>query len=124
MNFRPVQDSDLPELRRIHEEKAFGFPFPQLDGCWVVADEHDKPLCAVGVEKLAQLYLFVGKIDHPATTQYCLRIFHERLPEILRAQGYISAEAFIPPSLAGKFGRRLERVFGWAKNWNSWTWRL
>lgn len=125
MNFRPFQDSDLPALQRIHDEKAFEFLFPQLSACWVVTDEFDRPIAAVGVEKLAQLYLYVGKIEHPAITQFCLRIFHERLPAILREQGYVSAEAFIPPSLAKKFGRRLERVFGWTKNeWASWTWRL
>ena len=52
------------------------------------------------------------------------KLIHKGMAEHLRPLGYTSVEAFLPPSVSERFGRRLERTFGWVKNWPSWTRRF
>lgn len=124
MNIRPFSPFDIPALKAIYERQGFPYIFPDLnkmEAVLVVTDENGEPVAAIAAEKLVQLYLFVGTMEHPATALAIIRLMHAELSKVLKSKGYSSAEAFLPPSIARRFGRRLERTFGWVRNWPSWT---
>ena len=87
----------------------------------VVVDDDDRPIMVCAAKRLVELYLFCGPIERPHAKVHALRLIHEAMGKLLKVRGYASAEAFLPPTLAQKFGRRLQRSFGWVKNWPSWT---
>lgn len=130
MTVRPLHESDIPALKRMAE--ASGYPYPQLseksgqlECVYVIANEDDQPVMACAAERICQLFLYVPTSKdsleaHPAAKLHALRLLHDAMAADLRAKGYTEANAFIPPSIAGKFGRRLMRSFGWVKNWPSW----
>lgn len=105
-----------------------GFPYPELNGpliesVVVVVDSEDVPLMACAAKRLVELYLYVSP-QPPAVRMKALSLLHQGMAEALREKRYNSAEAFLPINVSGKFGRRLERTFGWIKNWPSWTIRF
>lgn len=123
---RGLKESDLPALKRMADKS--GFPYPELDPAHleaivVIADDDDQPMMACAAERLVQLYLWCGDFERPHAKVYALRLLHEVMAGKLRQKGYASAEAFIPPTLAKRFGKRLEKLFGWKPNWPSWTHR-
>lgn len=127
MTTRPLRADDIPILRQFYSASGFAYDFPDLsrmEAVLVVADENDRPIMAVAAEKLVQLYLFIGQEGHPAAKLHGIRLLHSAMSQELIRLGYNGAEAFIPPSIASVFGRRLERTFGWVKNWRSWTIKL
>ena len=79
------------------------------------------PGCAA--ERIVQLYLWVGE-GSPASKLAAMRLLHAAMTPALKAKGYTEANGFLPPELAARFGRRLERSFGWRPNWKSWFLRL
>lgn len=124
MHTRALKESDIPILRAMAD--ASGFPYPDIDpakleAIVVVVDDDDRPVMACAAERLVQLYLWCGEFQRPHAKVYALRLLHETMAEELRRKGYASAEAFLPPTLAKRFARRLEKLFGWKKNWESWT---
>ena len=125
MTTRPLRDSDIPILRAMYEKMGFSYEFPDLCGpliesVVVVVDAENRPIMAVAAQRLVQLYLFMGD-ERPSTKLLGIQVLHHVTATELRKKGYNSCEAFIPPSIAAKFGRRLERTFRWVRNWPSWT---
>lgn len=125
MRTRILRSDDIPILREFYTESEFAYNFPdleKLEAVVVVVDENDRPLMAAAAERLIQLYLFCPQDGHPAAKLHGIRLLHQAMVVKLREKGYNSAEAFLPPSIALRFGRRLERSFGWWRNaWTSWT---
>jgi hypothetical protein len=124
MRTRSLKDSDIPALREMALKS--GYPYPELsearlEAVVVVVDDDDQPLMACAAERLVQLYLYCGEFQRPHAKVYALRLLHEAMAGELRRKGYASAEAFIPPALAKRFAKRLEKMFGWRPNWPSWT---
>lgn len=129
MIVRKLKPADIPVLQRLYESTGFEYEFPNLhsmESVMVVADpETDAPIMAAAAEKLIQLYLFAPVGGNPLAKLHAIRLLHDAMRTELRKLGYTSAEAFLPPSIADKFGRRLERTFGWWRNaWKSWTIRF
>lgn len=127
MRTRPLRESDIPLLRAMAD--ASGFPYPdlsaaRLEAVLVVVDDEDRPVMACAAERLVQMYLWSGTFQRPLAKVFALRLLHEAMSQELRRLGYTSVEAFLPPSLAKRFARRLEKTFGWIRNWPSWTYRL
>ena len=121
---RTLKPSDIPILRSFAD--ASGFPYPDLaaahmEAVVVVADDDDRPVMACAAERLVQLYLYCGEFKRPHAKVFALRLIHEAMAAELKRKGYASAEAFIPPTLAKRFSNRLEKIFGWRRNWPSWT---
>jgi len=121
---RPLRPSDIPILTAL----AGPYPYPDVNSplielITVVADGSDTPIACFIAERLVQSYLIVAPM-HPAARLAAIRLLHEAVPPLLKAKGYNSIEAFIPPQLAGTFGRRLERTWGWVRNWQSWCKRF
>lgn len=127
MRFRPLKPEDVPILEQI--EKQSGFPYPKLsdpliETIVVVVDSEDKPIVAGVAKKLIEIYAYVDSSRSPAVKMEAIGMLHKGMAIVLRELRYNSCEAFIPPSVASKFGRRLERTWRWVKNWQSWTLRF
>lgn len=125
MRVRPLRQSDIPALNAMVANSEFPYPDlnTDLESVQVVVDDEDAPIMAVAAERIVQLYLYSGGIT-PARKLAAVRMLHAVTATELKKKGYNSCEAFLPPSIAAQFGRRLERTFGWVKNWQSWTRRL
>ncbi len=126
MTIRPLQQSDIPSLRLMHEYSGFKYDFPNLRGplmesVLVAVDENDLPVAAIAAERIVQAYLLLDWNLHPATAHRIIRQFHEQLAIQLRTKHYKSLEAFLPPPIAESFGKRLMRSFGWHRNWPSFS---
>ena len=118
-----MRASDIPALRALAE--ASGYPYPTLGAdplavALVVVNDDDEPIMAAAVEQIWQAYLWCGPAS-PHERMAALRLLHEDMASCLREKGIESVVAFLPPTVAACFGRRLERTFGWTKNWQSWT---
>ena len=124
MTTRQLRDSDITTLREL--AVASGFPYPDLTGpleaVVVLADDEDQPVMAVAAKRLVELYLWCGKGMTPHQNIAALRLLHDAMADELKTKEYdgIGVEAFLPPSVAGKFGKRLEKTFQWTRNWPSW----
>ena len=124
MTCRALRESDIPVLRAIYERSELAYEFPELRGplmeqVLVLVNEKDQPVIAVASERILQSYLWIDESLHPAAKLRGIRQLHEAMAPILRAKGYTSSEAFIPPQLVKSFGRRLMKTFGWSPNWPS-----
>ncbi|MGA7885894.1 MAG: hypothetical protein WCA44_09135 [Acidobacteriaceae bacterium] len=120
MKVRDFRESDVAMLRAMQGD----YPYPdfeRFERVLVVVNDEDNPVMAAGAEQILQMYLWAREFDRPMVKIHALRLLHEHMATELRGMGYHSVEAFLPPSIAEKFGRRLERTFRWAKNWPSWT---
>lgn len=121
---RPLRDSDIPRLREMAESS--GFPYcdpkePHVEAVLVATDEHDRPVMAIAANRIVELYLWADSGLSPVTAFALLRQFHEEMARVLREKGYTDATAFLPPAVEKRFGRRLERSFGWVRNLASWA---
>lgn len=133
MTVRPLKSSDVPILQEMARKSGFPYPdfssdqlgpartCPNVEAVVVVADDDDRPIMACAAKKLVELYLWCGEFERPHAKVFALRMLHEEMAKILKAKGYSSAEAFLPPTLAQRFARRLGKTFGWRPNWPSWT---
>lgn len=127
MTVRKYKSSDLPALRQMAAESGFPYPDPtgpRIEVVLVVVDDDDRPVMAYAAERIVQSYLWCGKIDRPHAKVFALRLLHEAAAVVLNGKGYDSVEAFLPPEIAKRFSRRLEKTFAWVRNWPSWTHRL
>lgn len=124
MTARSYKLSDFPALSAMAE--AAGFPYPQLasepmETVVVVVDDDNHVVMAVAAKRLVELYLYCGEGMAPHQSLAAIRILHDAVAEELRAKGYNEVNVFLPPPIAARFGRRLERTFQWVKNWPSWA---
>ncbi len=123
MMTRELKDSDIPILRAMAQESGYPYPSaddPLLKAVIVVVDEEDQPMYAAALEPILQAYLWCRKgRGTPFESLAALRLLHEKLLES-KPEGFTEINTFIKPQLAVQFGRRLERSFGWRRNWPSW----
>lgn len=128
MKVRPFRDSDASTLKAIGDASGFPYPedlsHPHIEAVLVVTDDGDKIIAACAAKRLVELYGWFDPKATPSVKMAAIRLLHVNMGKCLRDRLYETAELFLPPSIAARFGRRLERSFGWAKNWTSWTRRL
>ena len=122
MTVRLATVADLPTLQSFAEKS--GFPYPSADDplleCCLVVESDGEVLMACAARRLVELYLWTG--DAPPIVKFrALEVLHREMAKELAKLNYHSAEVFLPPPIAEKFGRRLERTWGWIKGWQSWT---
>lgn len=127
MKIRAFEERDRESLERMG--KLSGFPYlnptgSMVEACMVAVDELDRPVVAVAAERIVQLYGWFEPSLDPVAKLAVIREMHAALGAELSRRGYESAEAFLPPSICEKFGRRLERSFGWVQNWRSWCFKF
>jgi hypothetical protein len=122
MTIRPFQESDREALKAMALEA--GYPYPEPDGpliesCLVVVDDNEQVVAAIAAQRIVELYLWKRGVLTPAMSLAILKVMHSEMATELRKLGYDECNAFLPPSICGKFGRRLKRSFGWTSNWPS-----
>jgi len=123
MKTRPLQPSDVQLLARWAE--ASGFPYVEPNGgTYVVVDEEDRPVMACAPHQIMELYLWADPEQAPAVKLYALRLLHDGMIPAMQALGIHEVNAFLPPEIEWKFGRRLMRTFGWVRNWPSFAKRF
>ena len=126
MNVRTLRETDLHAIRELGKSSGFPYEDPtaaNIEAALVVCDENGQLLMACAAERIVQLYLWSTDFE-PAAKLHAIRLLHREMAKALKEKGYTEANAFLPPSLALQFGRRLERTFSWCKNWPSWCRRL
>lgn len=90
----------------------------------VVVDSRDNPIMACAAKRLVELYLYGDPKTSASVKGSALSIMHRAMAESLRGKLYTTADVFLPPQIADRFGRRLERTWNWVRNWPSWTIRF
>ena len=124
MTVRFMVPSDAAVLTAMQGQFPYvTFDAPTLETVLVVADEEDRPLCAMAAERIIQLFFWCGDLG-PLEKKMALRLLHEEGANVLKQKGYKEVNAFLSPQIALKFSKRLERSFQWRPNWPSWFRRL
>lgn len=100
--------------------KSSGFPYIEPDGAFIIADDQGNPIMACKPKQIVELYLWVDPNAAPLIKLHALRKLHDIMIPELKAQGISEVNAFLPPEIERKFGRRLMRTFGWVRNWISY----
>ena len=124
MTARPLRPSDVQILDKRARESGFPYPAfddPLIEAIVVIADDDDHPITACTAKRLVELYLYPNPDAPPALMLNAIGFLHQAMANALRQNGYNSAEIYLPPQVSGIFGRRLERSFGWVRNWQSWV---
>jgi len=124
MTFRPFQESDTAALAHLAGLSSFPYVDPNsqmVEACMVAVDEDGKVVAAIAAERIVQLFFWRSPNLSPAAIMGAFRGMEKNMATELKKKGYNSCEAFIPPQLEKKFGKRLERTLGFVKNWNSWA---
>ena len=124
MRVRALKESDIPVLKAMEHGLPYPDPAGDLEAILVVVDDDDRPVMAAAAKRLVEGYLWCGEIERPLVKLAAMRALEAEMDRILVRKGYNTVEAFLPPSVAQKFGRRLEKTFGYRRNWESWNRRL
>jgi hypothetical protein len=122
MKSRPLSPADIPVLQKLGASTGYEYPDiagPHMEAVQVIEDDQGKIVAAAAAKSIIELYLWSDTERHPSTRLIAVKMLHEALIEELAKLQYHEANIFLPPSLIEKFGRRLQRSFGWRPNWPS-----
>lgn len=128
MIIREYKESDLLALRAMHASQGFDYPFPDLaDPIFisklVLEDDSNQPVMASLARLTCEMYLLMdrdkNRAGDPQRRYERLIALHAAGERDLFARGLDDAHAWLPPSIAKRFGRRLETL-GWLRD-DAWT---
>ena len=137
MRVREYTDADLAALRRMHARQGFDYPFPDLaDPIFVsklvVENDSGRAVMASLARLTCEMYLLVDRSERETRrggNRLAKSAPRERFAQILALHGAVErdllsrgledAHAWLPPTIARRFGRRLES-FGWVRD-DAWT---
>lgn len=126
MIIREYSKADLESLRAIHAGQGFDYAFPDLDDPLFVSKvvvENDAGEIVLGsLARLTCEVYFLSKSGAgkgPRERSARFLALHRAVEGDLIARGLEDAHAWLPPSIARRFGRRLESL-GWARD-DVWT---
>lgn len=129
MHIREYRESDLDALVAIHARQGFSYPFPDLRNPLFVAkivltdggESGPGTVRAAALLRLtAEAYLLLDPAKGtPHERWQSLLALHEATRRDAWQRGLEDVHAWLPPPIAGKFGRRLERL-GWIRD-DAWT---
>lgn len=125
MLIREYKESDLDALRRMHARQKFDYEFPDLGdpifvSKLVLEDDAGRPAMASLARLTCEMYLLLDpQAGSPRERYDRLVALHATGERDLLARGLDDAHAWIPPSIAKRFGRRLEPL-GWIRD-DAWT---
>ncbi len=133
MLVREYTPSDFDALRRMHASQGFDYAFPNLaDPIFVsklVVENTDGRVVMASLARLTcEIYLLLDRegernsgADKSGARERHLRLvaLHRAGENDLLARGLDDAHAWLPPSIARRFGRRLESL-GWTRD-DGWT---
>ncbi|HLZ14308.1 MAG TPA: hypothetical protein VKP58_17130 [Candidatus Acidoferrum sp.] len=128
MLVREYREEDLAELECIHSAQGFPYAFPDLRNPLflakiVLADGEgpgEKIRGAALLRLTAEAYLLLDPSQgSPRERWQSLLALHGAAHENAWGRGLEDVHAWLPPPIAKKFGRRLERL-GWLRD-DKWT---
>lgn len=124
MQVRAYDDADLDALRKIHAAQGFAYPFPDVSdpiflSKMVLANE--KGIAGAALLRLtAEAYLLIDPAaGSPRERWENILALHDGMEREAWERGLQDVHAWLPPQIAGKFGRRLKRL-GWIRD-DAWT---
>jgi hypothetical protein len=129
MNVRAYTDADLESLRAMHAAQGFRYPFPDLaDPLFLVrtvVEEDGRPRMAAFLRLTAEAYLLADpRQGSPRQRWRWLLGLHEAMRHEAASRGLADVQAFLPPTVARAFGRRLGSL-GWRRDpWTCFTRQL
>jgi hypothetical protein len=125
MQVRDYKESDLAQLKAIHASQRFNYAFPDLSNPLfvtklVLSDSDEKILAAAFLRLTAETYLLLDpNAGTPRDRWQSLLALHAATHRDAWHRGLEDAHAWLPPPIATKFGRRLQRL-GWIRD-DTWT---
>ena len=126
MLIREYQKEDLEALRSIHATQGFDYPLPDLSNPLFVTrivledKAQQKTLGAALLRLTAEAYLLLDpRAGTPRERWQWLLALHTAAERDAWRRGLEDVHAWLPPPIAKKFGRRLERL-GWLRD-DAWT---
>jgi hypothetical protein len=143
MQIREYKESDLAQLKAIHASQGFDYAFPDFSNPLFVtklvltdagndANENrrqdagatstanEKILAAAFLRLTAETYLLIDpKSGAPRDRWQSLLALHVATHRDAWHRGLEDVHAWLPPPIAQKFGRRLQRL-GWIRD-DAWT---
>jgi hypothetical protein len=126
MPIREYREDDLDALRAIHVAQGFDYALPDLSSPLFVTklileDETSNQIAGAALLRLtAEAYLLLDpKPGTPRDRWQSLLALHEATRRDAWQRGLEDVHAWLPPPIAGKFGRRLARL-GWQRD-DTWT---
>jgi hypothetical protein len=128
MNIREYVPSDLAALQRMHASQGFDYAFPDLQdpifvSKLVLEDREGRPVMASLARLTCEMYLLIDRESRdgcsPQERYAQLVALQDVGQRDLIARGLDDAHAWLPPRIAGRFGRRLTAL-GWVRD-DTWT---
>ena len=130
VQIREYTESDLDSLRHIHTAQNFSYAFPDLANPLfltklVLADGDEQPnrqkiLGAALLRLTAEAYLLLdAQLKNPRDRWNAILTLHAAAQQDAQQRGLEDVHAWLPPPIATKFGRRLEKL-GWRRD-DQWT---
>jgi hypothetical protein len=138
MRLREYTPSDLEALRAIHRSQGFAYPFPDfnhplfLTRVILAEDPENTPgaSAAIGstgnvvgaafLRLTAEAYLLLDpRAGTPRQRWQWLLMLHQAAQRDAWQRGLADVHAWLPPPIAQKFGKRIERL-GWVRD-DTWT---
>jgi hypothetical protein len=116
---RACLENDWDELRRIHSAQQMPYEFPDLSNplflTKVVAETGGKIAAASFLRLTAEAYLLVDREYGAPTDRWrAVTLLHEVMRGEAARRGFDDVHCWLPPQIAGAFGRRLGSL-GWKK---------
>lgn len=124
MPVREYQESDLAQLRAIHAAQGFDYALPDLSTPLFVTKtiltNGDTIAGAALLRLTAEAYLLLDpRAGTPRQRWQWLLALHDATERDAWLRGLEDVHAWLPPPIAGKFGKRLARL-GWIRD-DAWT---
>ena len=124
MLVREYRESDLAQLRAIHAAQGFDYALPDLSNplfvTKLVLGEEGALLGAALLRLTAEAYLLLDpRAGTPRQRWQWLLALHAATEQDAWQRGLEDVHAWLPPPIAGKFGKRLARL-GWQRD-DTWT---
>jgi len=117
MKIRKFRVADIPQLRRIHATRGYGFKFPEtkeLLAKFTVEADDGQVIGFAGAERTVQIFgIFDSEWGSPHQRMNAIAMLHEPIRQELKRKGFKTAHIWIDPKWP-KFGRRLLQI-GWAQ---------
>lgn len=126
VKIRRYVDEDQEELRRIHSAQQMPYEFPELSNplflTKVVAERRGRIAAASFLRLTAEAYLLVDRENGtPIDRWRTVTLLHEVVRGDASRRGLDDVHCWLPPQVAGAFGRRLG-FLGWKKEpWDSYA---
>ena len=124
MSIREYQESDFAQLRAIHAAQGFDYALPDLSNPLFVTKKiltnNDSIVGAALLRLTAEAYLLLDPRASPPRQRWqWLLALHDATERDAWRRGLEDVHAWLPPPIAGKFGKRLARL-GWIRD-DAWT---